>query len=130
MALATSLPDEGSVPVRDNWRDVFRDLLLVLYCAAIGFVAAGVAASFYKLLTTQSPRFSLLGDSWSAALFTFLFFALTGPAIIAQSALKQRLDDRNGLGVLLVGALVVALWSVCSGIVVLQLALSLRHSFA
>jgi hypothetical protein len=109
---------------------VVRDLLLVLYCAAIGFVAAGVAASFYKLLTTRSPRFSLLGESWAAAVVTFLFFALTGPAIIAESALKRRLDDRNALGLLLVGVLVVALWSVCSGIVVLQLALSLRDSFA
>jgi hypothetical protein len=41
---------------------MLRDALPLLYCEAVGFVAAGIAASFYTLVTAEPARFSLLGD--------------------------------------------------------------------
>ncbi len=109
---------------------VLRDGLLIMYCAAIGFVAAGIAASCYKMVTSEAARFALLGQGWLAAVSTFLFFAVSGPAIIMDSALKRRLSETNAFG-WLVGSLVVsALWSVCSGIIVLSLIVSVQAGLA
>ncbi len=110
---------------------MLRDGLLILYCGAIGFVAAGIAASFYKMVTLEAARFALLGKGWLAAFSTFLFFAVTGPAIIMEGALKRRRSrEGNAAGWLVVSLLVAGLWSVCSGIIVLGLVVSLKNGFA
>jgi hypothetical protein len=109
---------------------VLRDGFLLLYCAAVGFVAAGVAASFYKMVTKEPARFTLLGTGWFAALVTFLFCALTGPAIVMDLVIRQRLADRKAIPMLLAGLVVAALWSVCSGVLVLDLVISIRDTLA
>ena len=109
---------------------MLRDGFLVLYCAAVGFVAAGVAASFYKMVTHEPARFALLGRGWMALVSTFLFCAVTGPAIILDLVFKSRIADKNAVGTLVVGLLVAAIWSVCSGILVLDLVLKVRNSLA
>jgi hypothetical protein len=109
---------------------VLRDGLLILYCGAVGFVAAGIAASFYKMVTLEAARFALLGTGWLAAVSTFLFFAVSGPAIIMATALKRRGSGGNVAGWLAASAVVAGLWSVCSGIIVLGLVLSLKGGFA
>ena len=105
---------------------MLRDSLLIFYCAAVGLVAAGLAASLYKIITHESPRFRLLGEGWLAAFTTFFFFALTGPAIILELLAKIR-RERAAPGTLAVGLAVAAIWSVCSGLVVLEIVLSLRN---
>ena len=107
-----------------------RDALLVFYCAAIGFVAAGIAASFYKMVTSEPVRFSLLGEGWLGAVSTFLFFALTGPAILMETAIRQRKAGPNAVGWLFASLLVAALWSMCSGIVVLGLVVAVHDRLA
>jgi hypothetical protein len=107
-----------------------RDLFLLSYCAAIGFVAAGVAASFYKMMTHEPARFALLGQGWAGALATFLFCAVSGPAIMLDLVVKLRFTDRRALGALFGGLAIVLLWSVCSGILVLQLVLQIRSGLA
>ena len=109
---------------------MLRDGLLIVYCAAIGFVASGIAASFYKMMTSEPARFALLGEGWLATASTFLFFAVTGPAIIMNTALKRRLSEANAFGWLFGSLAVAALWSVCSGIIVLQLVLVLQNGLA
>ncbi len=109
---------------------MLRDGFLIVYCAVIGFVAAGIAASFYKMVTSESARFSLLGEGWLAAMSTFFFFAITGPAIIMEAALKRVRSGESAVRWLFASLLVAALWSVCSGIVVLELVLSLQDTFA
>jgi len=102
----------------------------MLYCAAVGFVAAGIAASFYRWVTAEPARFALLGNGWLAVVSTFLFFAVTGPAIIMDGALKRKFGESNAVGWFLGSLLVASLWSVCSGIIVLEVVLSVRGSLA
>ena len=109
---------------------MLREGLLIVYCGAIGFVAAGIAASFYKMVTSEAARFALLGQGWLAAVSTFLFFAVTGPAIIMEMALKRRTKEDNAGGWLVASLVVAGLWSVCSGILVLGLVLSLESGLA
>jgi hypothetical protein len=109
---------------------VLRDGFLLAYCAAVGFVASGVAASFYKMVTREPAQFTLLGEGWFAAFVTFLFCALTGPAIVMDLVIRNRLTEKNALPMIFAGLVIAVLWSVCSGVLVLQLVLSLRDSLA
>ena len=107
---------------------MLRDGFLVFYCAAVGFVSAGIAASFFKMVTREPARFALLGSGWLAATATFLFCAVSGPAIVVDLVIKNRPFSREGLATVLGGFFVAALWSVCSGMLVLDLALQLRDT--
>jgi len=109
---------------------VLRDAFLVFYCAAVGFVAAGIAASFFKMVTEEPARFAMLGRGWLAATATFLFCAVTGPAIVIDLVLKQRPLRGEGLGTIFAGVVVAMLWSVCSGMLVLDLVFQLRNTLA
>ena len=108
---------------------MLRDGFLIIYCGVIGFVASGIEASFYKMVTSEAARFALLGPSWIGVVSTFLFFAVTGPAIIMDGALKHR-TDKEAAAWLLASLLIAGLWSICSGIIVLGLVLSLKNGFA
>ncbi|HVZ14898.1 MAG TPA: hypothetical protein VG894_10610 [Bauldia sp.] len=107
---------------------MFRDAFLLIYCAATGFVASGVAASFYKMMTLESPRFALLGQGWLAAFATFLFCAVTGPIIVIDLVLRGRLNQSSAVGTVLAGVFIAGLWSICSGILVLGAVLSIRDT--
>jgi len=109
---------------------VLRDAFLLFYCAATGFVASGVAASFYKMMTQEAPHFTLLGRGWIAALATFLFCAVTGPIIVIDLVLGSKLNERGAVGTVLAGVFIAALWSICSGILVLGAVLSIRGTLA
>jgi hypothetical protein len=105
---------------------VLREGFLLLYCAAVGFVASGVAASFYKMVTLEPAGFRLLGESWWGGIVTFFFCAITGPAIVTDIVIRNRMVHNKALGGLFAGVFIAGLWSVCSGIVVLQVALQIR----
>jgi hypothetical protein len=107
---------------------VLRELVILGYAATVGFVASGIVASFYQLLTSQPAKFALLGKSVLAAVTTFAFCAVSGPMIIMDRALKAR-KEKEPVGWLFGSAFVALLWSCCSGIVVLGFALSLKDSF-
>jgi hypothetical protein len=105
---------------------VLRDSLLLLYCTVIGFVASGITASFFKLITAQPARFSLLGEGAFGAATTFAFCAVTGPAIIAEMALTGQLPRTNPWRWIAGSIAVAFLWSACSGVVLLQLTMAIR----
>jgi hypothetical protein len=108
---------------------VLRDGLLLAYCAGVGFVAAGVAASFYKMVTREPARFALLGPGAFGMAVTFLFCALTGPAIVMDLVIRARTRE-DAVATALVGLGVALLWSTCSGILVLGLIITLQGSLA
>ena len=101
------------------------ELLILGYSILVGFVAGGIVASFYQLVTEERARFALLGSGVVAVFTTFLFFALTGPVIIMDRALRGRLKEKEPVTWLFGAVLIAALWSCCSGIFVLGFALSL-----
>lgn len=101
------------------------DLLLLAYAGAVGFVAAGIAGSLYKMVTSEPARFGLLGESALALITTFAFCALTGPVIVVNRAIETRRAYQLPLGWVAAGIALAGLWSCCLGIVVLELALSI-----
>jgi hypothetical protein len=107
-----------------------RDVLLLVYCGAVGFVSAGIAASFYKLVTAERVRFSIVGETVFGLATSFLFCALTGPVIVVDFAIRNRHPDAVRLGWLFAGIGIAALWSCCLGLVVLRLVLTLRDTLA
>ncbi len=107
---------------------MLRDGFLMLYCGAVGFVAAGISASFFKMVTSEPARFAMLGQGWIATVATFLFCAISGPAIVMDLVVKNRVSSREAVGAIVAGVTVILLWSVCSGILVLDLVLQLRST--
>ena len=108
---------------------MLRDILLLVYCAAVGFVAAGVAASFYTLVTAGPARFSLFGGTVLRLATSFIFFALTGPVVVSAYVFCNHRAERWPFLRVLAGMAVAALWSCCLGVMVLQVILMFRHGF-
>src|SRR6184192_722818 len=46
---------------RDRRTTTMREALLLLYCTVVGYVASGITASFFRLITAQPARFGSLG---------------------------------------------------------------------
>lgn len=105
------------------------DLSILAYATATGFVSAGILSSFYQMVTAQPVKFALLGSSLPAWLITFVFFTFSGPFIIMRNAIRGRLVERQPASWLLGSLLIAGLWSVCSGLLVLDVALSVGSSF-
>jgi hypothetical protein len=120
--LRRSLNGAGRVP---GWNGeesaVLRESLLLLYCTIIGFVTSGITASFFKWTTAKPARFAMLGDGAFGAATTMAFCAVSGPAIIAEMAVTRSLPSSNTPGWIAGCLLVAALWSACSGVIVLQI---------
>ncbi len=100
---------------------MLRDGFLLLYCASIGFVASGITASFYKMITSQPARFALLGEGSFGIATTFAFCALTGPAIIVEQAIRTWTARSNTLPWLFASFGIASLWSACSGVLMVEL---------
>jgi hypothetical protein len=92
-----------------------------LYCTVIGFVASGITASFFKLATAKPARFALLGEGTLGAASTFLFCAVTGPAIIVDNALFGEMPKGNPFAWMAGAGFVAVLWSACSGVLLVEL---------
>ena len=102
--------------------------MILAYSVCVGFVSAGVLGSFYQLVTSKPPRFSVSYDSWIGG-FTGLFLCgFAGPFIIMRNALNGRRVENRAIGWLFASAAVASGWSLCSGILVLDLALALRET--
>jgi hypothetical protein len=108
---------------------VVRHLAFFAYAGIVGFVSAGVAASLFKLMTSEPARFALLGRSVAGWLSSFFFCAVTGPVIIVGNAIRVGWAPETVMVVTLCVA-VAALWSCCIGIVLLELTFSLGAGLA
>jgi hypothetical protein len=105
---------------------LLRDLFILGYAGSVGFVASGIVASFYQWVTSERARFMLLGQGMTALVTSFAFCAMTGPMIVLDHAVRLRQSEKGPISWLLAGLLVTALWSCCSGIVLLSLIMLLR----
>lgn len=109
---------------------MLRELLLLVYAGAVGFVAAGIAASFYKMITLEPARFRLLGRSFLAWMTAVALCAVTGPVIVVDHAIQSRRKDRIPMLWVFGGVFIAGLWSCCLGVLVLELILTVKGSFA
>ena len=103
-----------------------REGLIMLYATALGFGAAGLIASFLQLVTNRPVAFAIPDKAGILSYVTAaLRFAIIGPYIIARMAFRAAAPPQRSLGMLGGGLFVATLWSTCSGILVLGLAVSL-----
>lgn len=109
---------------------MLREVLLLLYAGAIGFVAAGITTSFYKMVTSERARFGPNGSGVLPLASAFLFGAVSGPVIVVTEALRSRRSERIPMAWVWIGVGVAGLWSCCSGILLLHLILTLRRVIA
>ena len=100
-------------------------LAIYLYVTAVGFVAAGVLASFVQLLSGEPMRFTIEPKSILDSLAGVLLRVVAGPAILMRNAWRgQKLRERPKIWFGL-SAAIAAVWSLFSGAVLLDLILNL-----
>ncbi|MCV0429109.1 MAG: hypothetical protein K5905_26955 [Roseibium sp.] len=104
---------------------VLFDLLLVGYIASAGFVAAGVLGSLYQLVTQEPPRFNFTGEGSVSLVTAVIMCVFAGPFIIMRNAIRGRRIENRPLGWLVASSTIAGMWSVCSGIMVMNVALIL-----
>ena len=77
-----------------------QSLAIYLYVTAVGFVAAGVLASFVQLVSGEPMRFGMEPKSILASIGAVLLRVLAGPAILMRNAWRglqlQRPAPRSG----------------------------------
>jgi hypothetical protein len=98
---------------------------IYVYATAVGFVAAGLLASFVQLVSGEPMRFGLEPKSIIESLGGVLLRILAGPAILMRNAwrgLKLQARPKIWFGV---SAAIAALWSLFSGALLLDLILKL-----
>ncbi|WP_428641066.1 DUF6949 family protein [Roseibium sp.] len=100
-------------------------LLLAGYIACAGFVAAGVLGSLYQLVTKEPPRFNFTGESVLSFLAGMFMCIFAGPFIIMRNAIRGRRIENRPLGWLVASSTIAGMWSMCSGLFVMNVALIL-----
>jgi Family of unknown function (DUF6949) len=100
-------------------------LAIYLYVTALGFVAAGVLASFVQLVSGEPMRFGIEPNSIIASIGGVLLRVLAGPAILMRNAWRGlRLQGRPKVW-FGVSAAIAAVWSLVSGSLLFVLFLKL-----
>ena len=108
---------------------MLSELLVALYIGCAGFVAAGVIGSFYQLVTDQPLRFNFSVDSLFSAIISVGLCLLAGPFIIMRNAIRGRRIEGRPIGWLVASSTIAGMWSICSGIFVMQFALGITGTF-
>ncbi len=96
-------------------------LAIYLYVMAVGFVAAGLLASFVQLVSGEPMRFGIEPKSIFASIGGVILRVLAGPAILMRNAwrgLKLQARPKIWFGF---SAAIAAMWSLFSGAVLLDL---------
>ena len=98
-------------------------LAIYLYVTAVGFVTAGVLASFVQLVSGEPMRFGDEPKSLLPSIGGVLLRVLAGPAILMRNAwrgLKLQARPKIWFGV---SAVIAAVWSLLSGAFLLDVIL-------
>lgn len=100
------------------------ELLRIGYVIGFGFVAAGVLGSLYQLVTQRPPSFIVSLETWGTLMMSMFVCAFAGPFIIMRNAVRGRRLENRPLSWLMVSSLIAIIWSFCSGLVMIDLTLS------
>lgn len=102
-----------------------QTLAIYLYVMAVGFVAAGMLASFVQLVSGRPLRFGIEPQSVAASLGGVAIRVLAGPAIIMRNAWRGVQIEARPKTWFGASAVIAALWSLFSGAFLLDLAMKL-----
>ena len=99
-------------------------VIVYLYVMSVGFVMAGVLASFVQLVSGEPMRFGAAPKSMLTTIGSVLLRVLAGPAILMRNACQGLVEARpkSWFGLSLAAA---ALWSLFSGALLIDLVLTL-----
>ncbi len=98
------------------------------YTIAVGFVAAGLIASFYQLLTSRPVAFEILFNRGPAAVVSVFALVLAGPAVIMRNAIRGRLIENRSGHWLALSTVISAAWSFLQGVFILSFVIAVRHN--
>ncbi len=97
--------------------------LIYLFCASVGFAAAGAITFFYQMVTSETADFATEWHGWWAALVAVLLSMFGGPFILARKVyVGLWLGEMGALPAVAFVALCV-MWSTCAGIVYIDFAI-------
>jgi len=96
------------------------DAIFCTYIIAVGFVFAGLSASFHQLVTGEPLRFECASGYGFAIVLKVMVRVFAGPAILMRNAIKGALRGRPPYWLAL-STIIASLWSFFSGIVMLEL---------
>jgi hypothetical protein len=102
-----------------------QSLAFYLYVMAVGFVAAGLAASLAQLVSGEPLRFRVDAKSVLASSGTVLLCVLAGPAILMRNSWRAARAQARSPIWLGLSAMIAGVWSLLSGSVLLDLILKL-----
>lgn len=108
---------------------MLRELFLAFYIGCAGFCCAGVIGSFYQLLTNKPPRFQFNVESVAGSVATVGMLLFVGPFIIMRNAIRGRRIEGRPLGWLVASSTIAGMWSILSGLFVVQTTLTVVSSF-
>ena len=94
---------------------------IYLYITAVGFVAAGLLASFVQLGSGEPMRFRIEPNTVLASIGGVLLRVLAGPAILVRNAWRGMVVERRSMGWFGASLAIVAVWSLFSGARLLDL---------
>ena len=101
------------------------DIYIFSYAAAVGFVSAGIAGSFYQWVMAEAPQFRISYETFLSGVGSILFCAFVAPFIIMRNAIRGRRLERRPLGWLLASVAIAVTWSLCTGIILLEILVAL-----
>lgn len=102
-----------------------HDLAILFYAVAVGFVAAGILASFTQLVSGQRLGFGFDGGTLAASIGGVFLRTFAGPVILMGNAIRGAKSKAHSPAWLGLSALIAGVWSLFLGLVVLDLALKL-----
>jgi hypothetical protein len=100
-------------------------VIVYLYVMSVGFVMAGVLASFVQLVSGEPMRFGVEPKSMLASVGGVLLRVLAGPAILMRNAFQGLVVETRPKGWFGISLAVAALWSLFSGALLIDLVLTL-----
>ena len=98
-----------------EWPIVFQHFVV----AAIGFAAAGAAASAYSLVFDGPVRFERAPRGRFGRLMHVLLLMFAGPFVLARNSFKARRVQNRAMGWLAASGAIAATWCLMSGLFIL-----------
>ena len=95
--------------------------LIYVYVTAIGFCAAGLCTSVWKLVTGHHLKFGLQVDRTGQAILGVFARVLAGPVIVMRNAIKGAVVEGRAPYWLALSTFISAIWSFFSGAVLLDI---------